>query len=135
MKRSLAIFGALALGACNPAADTRAAEEGVAAFHQAMDAGQYAAIYQGSASEMKSSIGEEDLTKLLAVFHSKLGNYKSGKTVSWNDNSNTSGHYVSLVRQVEFEHGSAKEDFVFRIEDKRAMLAGYHVTSNALITG
>ena len=135
MKRMLAALGALALAACNPAADTKAAEDGVVAFHQAMDAGQFAAIYQGSASDMKSSASEDDLIKLFSALHSKLGNYKSGKTVSWNDNSNTSGHYVTLVREAEFEHGSGKEEFVFLIEGKRAVLAGYHVSSNALITG
>ena len=128
-------MSALALCACNPAADTRAAEDGVVAFHRAMDRGQFAAIYQGSAPDMKSSASEDDLIKLFSALRTKLGNYKSGKTVSWNDNSNTSGHYVTLVREAEFEHGSGKEEFVFRIEGKRAVLAGYHISSNALITG
>jgi hypothetical protein len=135
MRLTLAALGALALSACNPAADTKAAEDGVTAFHQAMDAGQFAAIYRGSSTDMKSSDSEEGLIKLFGALHSKLGNYKSGKTVSWNDNSNTSGHYVTLVREAQFERGPAKEEFVFRIEGKRAVLAGYHVSSNALITG
>ncbi len=135
MKLILAALGALALGACNPVADTKAAEDGVAAFHHAMDAGQFEAIYQGSAADMKTSASQDDLIKLFTALHTKLGNYKSGKTVSWNDNSNTSGHYVTLVREAQFDRGPAKEEFVFRIEDKRTVLAGYHVSSNALITG
>ena len=99
-----------------------------------MDAGHYAAIYNGSASDMKSSASQGDLIKLLTGLRSKLGNYRTGKTIGWTDNKGTGGHYVTLVRQAQFERGTAKEEFVFRIEKGRAVLAGYHVTSNALVT-
>jgi hypothetical protein len=123
------------LGACSFGADTKAAEDGVTAFHKAMDAGEYAAIYDGSASEMKSSISREGFAQLLGGLHTKLGSFRSGKTTGWNDNANTSGHFVTLNRDAQFQRGPGTEEFVFRIEKGKAVLAGYHVNSNLLVTG
>ena len=135
MRGSLLALSIFLLGACSPTADTKAAEEGVTAFHQTMDAGNYAAIYDASSSDMKSSISRDDFVKLLTGLHNKLGPFKSGKTKSWNDNATTGGHYVSLTRDALFEKGPGTEDFVFRVEGNRPVLAGYHVNSNVLITG
>jgi hypothetical protein len=132
---SVSLAAILLLAGCSPAADTKAAEEGVTAFHRTMDAGQYAPIYDGSAPDMKSAISRDDFVKLLTGLHSKLGSFQSGKTTGWNDNANTGGHYVTLSREAHFERGSGTEEFVFRIENGRAVLAGYHVNSNALVTG
>jgi hypothetical protein len=133
MKRILVAL--LSLGACSFGADTKAAEDGVAAFHRAADAGQYAAIYDSSAADMKSSISREGFVQFLGGLHAKLGSFKTGKTTGWNDNANTSGHYVTLNREAQFERGPGTEEFVFRIESGRAVLAGYHVNSNVLVTG
>jgi hypothetical protein len=135
-KRSLEIIiGTLALTGCNPAADTKAADAGVVAFHQAMDAGRYGDIYDRASPEMKTSMSREEFIKFLAGLHGKLGAFQSGATTNWNDNSTTSGHYLSLERSAKFERGPATEDFVFRIDGAQARLAGYHINSNALITG
>jgi hypothetical protein len=133
--RGLAIAAvALALGACNAVADTKAAEQGVKDFHAAMDAGQYDPIYDASAPDMKSDLTKPEFAQFLGGLHGKLGAYKSGKTVGWHDNVDTGGHYVTLNRKVEFERGPATEEFVFRIEKGKTMLAGYHVSSRALVT-
>ena len=124
---------ALLLGACSGGASTEAAEKGVVSFHRDMDAGKYVEIYDASASDMKSTISREDFAKLLDAFHSKLGPFKSGKTVSWNVNFGTGGNYVTLQREAQFGRGPGTEEFVFRVENDRAILAGYHVNSNLLI--
>lgn len=135
MKRPFAIVAAFALSGCNAAADTKAAENGVASFHRAMDAGRFAPIYDASAQDMKSAISRDDFVKLLSALHAKLGSFKSGKTTSWNDNATTGGHYVTLQRDAQFERGPGTENFVFRIENGQPILAGYHVNSNVLVTG
>jgi hypothetical protein len=135
MKSLFAFGGALLLSACSPVADTKAAEDGVTAFHRTMDAGQYAAIYDSSAPDMSSAISRGDFVKLLTGLHAKLGAFQSGKTTNWNDNATTNGHYVTLTRQAQFQRGPGTEEFVFRIENGRAVLAGYHVNSNVLVTG
>jgi len=133
--RLVALLAMLSLGSCSPGADTKAAEEGVTGFHQTMDAGQYAAIYDASASDMKSSISRDDFISLLTGLHNKLGAFKGGKTTGWHDNATTGGHYVALVREAQFEKGPGTENFVFRMERGRPVLAGYHVSSNVLVTG
>jgi hypothetical protein len=135
MKRLVILLAGLALLGCSPAADTKAAEDGVTAFHRMMDAGQYAAIYDASAPDMKSAISRVDFVKLLTALHAKLGSFNFGKTTNWNDNANTGGHHVTLTREAQFERGPGTEEFVFRIENGHAVLAGYHVNSNVLVTG
>lgn len=136
MKRwFLSIVAALTLVGCSAAADTKTAETGVSAFHKAMDAGKYAAIYDASGEEMKSSISRDDFVKLLTAMNDKLGPYKSGKTTGWNVNVGTGGHVVTLNRDAQYERGPGQEEFVFRVQGDRATLLGWHVTSNLLITG
>lgn len=132
--RSLGLLVALTLGGCSAVKDTKVAEEGVASFHQAMDAGQYGPIYDASSNDMKSSITRQKFIALMGGLHAKLGSYRSGKTVGWNDNVNTSGHFVTLNRSVQFERGPGTEEFVFRIKNGSAVLGGYHVNSDLLIT-
>jgi hypothetical protein len=83
---------------------------------------------------MKSAISRQDFIKLLTGLNSKLGAFKSGKTLNWNVNVGTAGTYVTLNRDAQFERGPGTEEFVFRIEGDRAILAGYHVNSNVLVT-
>jgi hypothetical protein len=129
------IFAALALAGCSAGADTKSAEIGVANFHRDMDAGKFAAIYDHSGEEMKSSISRDEFVKLLTAMHDKLGPYKSGKTIGWNVNVGTGGHVVTLNREAQFDRGPGKEEFVFRVQGDRPTLLGWHVTSNTLITG
>ena len=75
-----------------------------------------------------------DFTKLLAAVHRKLGNFQSGKTANWNDNATTGGHYLTLQRTAQFERGPAQEEFVFKMDGQEAVLIGYHIASNTLIT-
>ena len=123
------------LGSCSPTADTNAAEQGVRAFHQAMDSGQYAEIYDQSDSQMKQATPRDRFIKLLTVFHSKLGSFQNGKTVGWNDNATPSGRFVTLNRDAQFARGPATEQFIFRVSGDRAVLVGYHLNSDLLITG
>src|SRR2546423_356283 len=125
----------LVLASCSPAADTKSAEQGVTAFHRTMDAEEYGPIYDSSDAEMKKATSRDRFMKLLNVFHAKLGPFKSGKTVGWNDNATTSGHYVTLNREAAFARGPATEQFIFRVDGNRALLVGYQVNSDLLITG
>ena len=123
------------LAGCNPSADTKSAEEGVMSFHQSLDGGRFDQIYTNTGPEFKSVTTREDFTRLLAAIHGKLGNFRSGKTVGWNDNVNTGGHFVTLTREAQYDRGSAQEEFVFNIVGGKTVMIGYHINSNALITG
>ncbi len=130
---TVAVLGLL-LSACSPSADTKAAEDGVVAFHNALNGGQFDQIYAATAPEFKSASTQADFVKLLGAIHQKLGNFRSGSTATWNDNATTSGHFVTLERQAQFDRGPAQEEFVFRMAGEKAVLVGYHISSNALIT-
>lgn len=134
MIRTILCLGlAVLLSACSAGASTDAAEKGVVDFHNDMNAGKYAAIYDASANDLKSTISKDDFIKLLDAFHQKLGPFKTGKTINWNVNFGTAGNYVTLNREAQFGRGPGKEEFVFKVEGERAILAGYHVNSNLLI--
>jgi hypothetical protein len=134
MRSAPLVLAALAgLAACSPGSDVPAAERGVAAFHAALDSGRYGAIYAASSDEMKRPTSAEDLTRLLAAVHGRLGRLRAGSTRSWNDSRTTSGRFVTIDYAATYERGAAEENFVFRIDDGRAALAGYHVDSRALV--
>jgi hypothetical protein len=74
------------------------------------------------------------MVALLAAVDRKLGAVKDAEKNGWNVNFQTSGTFVTLGFKTQFEHGRGVETFVYRIADGRALLAGYHINSNALIT-
>jgi len=134
MRRTvMTMLGALALAGCSIGADVPMAEKAIAAFHAQLDAAQFGPIYVQSASEMRSATSQLHLTAFLGAVHRKLGLFKSGKSVGWNDNVNGGGHYITINYQAVYERGPAVENFVYRIDDGKAILAGYHVNADALI--
>jgi hypothetical protein len=62
-----------------------------------------------------------------------LGKTKSAEKRGWNVNYHTSGTFVTLTYKTSYVEGEADEQFVYRLEGTVALLAGYHINSNALI--
>jgi len=134
MQRVLLATVALSfLAACLPGDDLPLAQTQVAMFHDKLNAGAFAAIYQGAGPDMKAASAQADFVQLLSAVHRKLGAFQSASAGGWNDNATTSGHFLTLNFAAKFERGSAQENFVYRIDGGHALLAGYHITSNALI--
>jgi hypothetical protein len=134
MRRTMmAMLGALALAGCSIGADVPVAQKAITAFHAQLDAAQFGPIYTQSGKEMRDSTTQPRLTAILEAVHRKLGLFKSGKSIGWNDNVNTSGHYIAINYQAVYEHGPAAENFVYRIDNGKATLAGYHVNSDVLV--
>lgn len=134
MRRTVTMMlGALALAGCSIGADVPIADKAIVGFHNQLNAAQFEPIYAQSSKEMKDSTPPARLTALLEAVHRKLGLFKSGKSVGWNDNVNGSGHFIAINYQASYEHGPAAENFVYRIDDGKATLAGYHVNADALI--
>jgi hypothetical protein len=134
MKQHIVTIGAaLLLAGCNPMADTKAAEDGVSAFHDAFNAGRFDAIYSTADTRYKSIGTSAQSTEFLAGVRAKMGRFQSGSTVSWHDNVDAaSGHQVTLTRKAKFERGEGQETFVFNIaKNGKATLAGYHINSPA----
>jgi len=135
MTRSLVVLAALlaALFGCSMSADTATAEQAVPKFHEQLDAGQFDEIYAQAGDELKKASTQQDFVALLEAIHRKLGNTKSADKTGWNVNYQTSGSFVTLGYKTVFDGGDAQEQFVFRLQDKTALLVGYHINSTALI--
>jgi len=114
-------------------ADTAIAEQAVPRFHEQLDAARFDAIYNESGDELKKASTQKDFVALLEAVHRKLGNTKSSGKTSWNVNYQTSGSFVTLGYKTSFDGGDAQEQFVYRLQDKAALLVGYHINSTALI--
>ena len=114
--------------------DSAVAEAKIPEFHSLLDAGEFRAIYAASADDLKKVASEKDFVALLDAVHRKLGQVKTTTRQTWLVNSRTSGTFVTLTYKTVFAKGDATEQFVYRIENDQAVLAGYSVNSLALIT-
>jgi hypothetical protein len=126
-------IGLALLSACSAGTDVPMAAGAADSFHKQLNAGDYQAIYDASDRLMKNSMLPKPFVEMLTVVHKKLGDFKSAEQPGWNDQVTTNGHFVTLIYHATYVRGSAEENFVFRIDGQRAVLAGYHVNSQALI--
>lgn len=121
--RCLTVAAVLALTACSMQADRAAAQAAVAQFHAQLDAEQYAAIYAGTAPELRKVSSADKFSALLAAVHRKLGKVKSATRQTRRVNYNTAGTFVTLVYATVFEGGHASEEFVYRFDPQPALAA------------
>jgi len=121
------------LCACSMSGDTAVAEQAVPKFHEFLDAGRFAEIYEGASADLKNAGSQGDFVALLDAVHRKLGMVKSSEKQGWNVNYDTSGTFVTLTYKTTYAEGEAGEQFVYRIKGSAAALAGYHINSMALI--
>jgi hypothetical protein len=137
MKLFQAVLLVLVIGAgisCSNSASIDASEKQVALFHKRLSTEQYFAIYAATSSDFKNITKEGEFVHLLAAIHRKLGLLMSTDRAKWTQGYNNGGIFVTLIYKSQFQHGSADEQFIFRIEHGTPELAGYHINSNALIT-
>ena len=131
---SLMVFLAL-LAACSSADDMDAARAASANFHSQLDAGQFDQIWEASGVELKNASSQQDFTDLLEAVHRKLGQVSSTKETHWGVRMVTAGTFIDLAYSTTFEGGAAVEQLVWHIDAAgKALLVGYHINSNALIT-
>ena len=128
------LLTALLLPACSATQDINAAQEAIAYFHEMMSAGQFEQIYAQSDDSLKKATTTEDLTRLLSTINRKLGAVKTSVGNGWNISLNPSGTSVTLRYKTQFEHGAGAETFFYRLPGGKALLAGYNINSNELIT-
>jgi opacity protein-like surface antigen len=111
------------------------AKQAVEEFHTQMNTEQYKALYAAADDKFHQATGERDFTKLLQSVHRKLGNAQHSNlrytNVGWYAGQGTT---VTLTYETTFASGAGTEQFVWHMSGDRAMLYGYHITSNDLIT-
>lgn len=131
--RRLLVIALAGLAGCSAGEDRRLAEQAVADFHHRLDAGQFEAMYAGSADDLHKATTQQDFVAFLGAVHRKLGKVKSATQQTWKINYQPSGTFVALSYSTSYAEGEAAEQFVYRMEDGKALLVGYHVNSNAFI--
>src|SRR5579871_3747098 len=127
---------ALCLVGCNPFAmvqGTQQADKAVLAFHDSLNEGHFAQIYDGASEEFRGATKSEKFAELLEAVHRKLGKVRSSKSQGWRANSWNMKTFVESRYETQFEQGSAQETFRFQIKDGQAFLIAYNINSNDLI--
>lgn len=133
--RYLILLGlAIMVSACSMEKDTALAEAQVARFHQELNSQQFETMYENAGPELKAAGTKSDFVALLNAVHRKLGTVTSSKRVTWNVNYHTSGSFVTLGYETTFTNGKGAEQFVYKLDDGKAFLVGYHINSNELVT-
>jgi hypothetical protein len=130
----LAIVSIFILSACGLTKGKEVATKAVDTFHQQLNDSKFTEIYSAATPAFKTSAKEADFMKFIQAVHRKLGAYKTGTQSGWRTNATTSGTFVVLTYNSDFEQGSAVETFTFVVSGESATLQGYNVNSQALIT-
>lgn len=106
----------------------------VAEFHRALNAGDFARIYEEAHPDFKKSTQQAELEKLLEAIHRKLG--EAGKSDRQNlvMNATTSGRFVTGVYSTQYAAEKATETFVWKADGKKLRLFNYTMNARALIT-
>jgi hypothetical protein len=130
------VVACLLLSSCGSVTgNVELAKSAVVQFHSQLDTEQYSAVYATTDNKFHNFTGEADFTRLLEAVHRKLGTVRGSSlrnmNVGWFAGQ---GATVTLVYDTTFSSGSGTEEFVWHIADDRALLYGYHINSNDLIT-
>jgi hypothetical protein len=133
MARPVLIFAALIALLSSCSMDTPETDSAVTHFHAQLNDDHLAEIYDASADELKQASTQKDFVEFLTAVHRKLGVSKSSEQQSWNVNYGVNGKFVTVVYNTTYANGPAAEQFVFRIRNDAALLAGYHINSKTLV--
>ena len=90
-------------------------------------------IYAASAPELWTQSTHDDFVKVMQGVTRKLGDYRSSTVTGWRWFAGTNGTTVTLGYRTVFEKGAADEEFVWKVHNHAAKLAGYHISSNAFL--
>ena len=118
---------------CTPNENKATAERAVLDFHQQLISGQYHDIYAASDPEFRKAMSESDAAALFTAVNTKLGHPRNSDLKNWRVDLLVNGTFVTLVYQTEFAQAGAQEEFVWHIQDNRAILFRYNINSLALV--
>lgn len=126
----LALSLSLLLVGCSDTINGKAlAEPAAVAFHESLNAGKFADIYDGTNEAFKNAAPKDKVVALFAAIQRKLGRAETWNTVSWNVKTFNLVTNVVLVQETKFEQGTATETFTFRVDDGKVSLVGYTINS------
>ncbi len=130
---ALAAGIALAAGCSSMKAGREAADKAIAEFHERLDAGSFAEIYDAASPEFQKAGTRKGCVQYLEAVHRKLGKVRSSTNQGWQVRATTSGTFVAVTQDTTFETGRGIESFRFAVRDGSAVLVGYDINSTDLI--
>ena len=136
LKESLALlFACFALVGCGSMVTAKpAAERAIVDFHKLFNEQKFVDIYSAADSALKKAASEKQLTDLLSAVHRKLGTVTGSNNQTWNVSKFNFTTRIVMIQNTQFESGKGVETFTFQISGGKAILVGYNINSNDLIT-
>jgi hypothetical protein len=111
----------------------KAAEEGVAVFHQRYNEGKLKEIFDASHAKLKAATPEQEFLDFLGAVQRKLGKVTKTANAGFNVGTFNFTTTVVLTQNTTFEQGSAAEVFTFEMNGDQAVLVAYNISSKELI--
>lgn len=105
----------------------RAAEFGIAVFHQRYNASAFHEIYLSSTADLRRVTPPDRFLQLLSGLRTQLGRCLSVHLRSWTVSPSGTGRVVSISAASRFEKGNAAEAFEFFVTGDVAALTQYTV--------
>jgi hypothetical protein len=118
------------LAACSETLNGKGiAEPEVTRFHEKLKQGDFESIYEDASAEFKAAVPKEKILALFEAIARKLGPLQETKLINWNVNTHNLNTVVVLVQDSKFREGQATETFTFRVDNDKAELIGYNISS------
>jgi Protein of unknown function (DUF4019) len=133
-KLCIVLVAGLFVAGCSAGTDVALARSEIAHFRELMAAQQFDQIYSAASDDFKKAATQQDFVNLLSAVERKLGAMRGTEESGWRVMQSLSGSTITLGFKTQFERGAGDETFIFRVKDGKALLLGYHINSNALVT-
>lgn len=121
------------LTGCNVPIDFGAASGAVSTFHERLNKGDYASVYNDSDKRFRDAVKQEEWSALGATIRNKLGTVSDATREDFHVNCSFGGSTASTVYSTKFTLGKAPENFLFAEDSDGLRLLHYHISSDALV--
>lgn len=128
----LALAGALALAACNPAAQLGDAQGRIKDFQADYNRGDRDALFANVGETWRKVSSRAQLDAQVALIEARLGKITSSEQSGFNTGFNNGVTATEVVMQTVFEKGEANEVFLFHGAGEDMELVGWQVNSPLL---
>ena len=120
----------MAAGSCSHG-NNQIAGRAVADFHAQYNAKQFATLYNAAHRDFKRSGSYANFNSLMHSLYVNLGKVQSSRN-QYLKITGSEGETLKLQQKTTFEKGSGFETFLLYIENGKAALAGYKISSRQL---
>jgi hypothetical protein len=115
--------------ACVPSSDKAIALKAIEQYHQRYNQFRFHEIYQESTAGMKTNMPEERFLESIKAMRQGQGSVVKATELTTDYFSSPDEVEVKILMRVDFEKGSANEEFVYTISQDKATLSGYRFLS------